>query len=105
MHIGGTELAGRAAEIDRPEHIVATLGEPPGDLGGRERWRAAAGAFESYRARWNTEPTDQVVSMSLEQISHQVAARALIDEVAPAAARTGVQPPAGQAVGIDTVDT
>jgi hypothetical protein len=46
-----TQLAGRAAEVDRPEHVVATLGEPPVDLEGRGRWRRAAGAIESYSAR------------------------------------------------------
>ena len=51
-----TRLAGRAAEIDRPEHTVAVLGEPPVDLEGRERWRAAAGAIESYSARWGEPP-------------------------------------------------
>lgn len=53
-----TELAGRAAEIDRPTHIVAVLGEPPTGLADRERWRDAAGAVESYRARWDAELDD-----------------------------------------------
>jgi hypothetical protein len=51
-----TQLAGRAAEVDRPEHVVATLGEPPVDLEGRDRWRRAAGEIESYSARWGTLP-------------------------------------------------
>jgi conjugative relaxase-like TrwC/TraI family protein len=51
-----TRLAGHAAEVDRPEHIVAVLGEPPVDLTGRDRWRTAAGAIESYAARWNNLP-------------------------------------------------
>ena len=51
-----TQLAGRAAEVDRPEHVVATLGEPPVDFEGRERWRRAAGAIESYSARWGAVP-------------------------------------------------
>jgi hypothetical protein len=57
---GRTRLAGRAAEVDRPGHIVTLLGEPPVDLEGRERWRAAAGAIESYSARWGEphESTD-----------------------------------------------
>jgi hypothetical protein len=49
-------LAGRAAEVDRPDHVVAALGEPPVDLEGRDRWRRAAGAIESYSARWGTVP-------------------------------------------------
>jgi hypothetical protein len=46
-------LAGRAAEVDRPEGTVAALGHPPVDLVGSEQWRAAAGAVESYSARWS----------------------------------------------------
>jgi hypothetical protein len=49
-------LAGKAAEVDRPEHIAAVLGEPPVDLAGRDRWRSAAGAIESYAARWCNPP-------------------------------------------------
>jgi hypothetical protein len=49
-------LAGRAAEIDRPGHVVALLGDPPVDLDGRERWRTAAAAIESYHARWGEDP-------------------------------------------------
>jgi hypothetical protein len=48
-----TRLAGHAAEIDRPAHVIDVLGEPPRDLDGRARWRMAAGAIESYRARWH----------------------------------------------------
>jgi hypothetical protein len=51
-----TRLAGRAAEVDRPDHVLAALGEPPVDLEGRDRWRRAAGAIESYTARWGTAP-------------------------------------------------
>jgi hypothetical protein len=51
-----TRLAGRAAEVDRPDHLVALLGEPPVDLEGRDRWRRAAGAIESYSARWGVAP-------------------------------------------------
>jgi hypothetical protein len=51
-----TRLAGRAAEVDRPEHIVAVLGEPPVDVAGRDRWRTAAGEIESYVARWSNPP-------------------------------------------------
>jgi hypothetical protein len=50
-------MAGRAAEIDRPAHIVALIGDPPPDLEGRARWRAAAGAIETYQARWGEEPS------------------------------------------------
>ena len=54
------ELAGLAAEVDRSTHILAVLGEPPTGLADRSRWRAAAGAIESYRARWDTELHDDV---------------------------------------------
>ena len=46
-----TRMAGYTAEIDRPAHIVALIGEPPRDVEGRARWRATAGAIESYQAR------------------------------------------------------
>jgi hypothetical protein len=78
-----TRLAARAAEVDRPAHIVAVLGEPPVDLDGRERWRAAAGAIESYSARWSTPPEvsdevpdamrDPVQVAHLESVRHAVA--------------------------------
>jgi hypothetical protein len=50
-----TRLAGHAAEIDRPSHVIDVLGEPPRDLDGRARWRMAAAAIESYRARWHQD--------------------------------------------------
>ena len=46
-----TRLAGRAAEIDRPSHVIDQISEPPADLAGREQWRAAAGSIESQAAR------------------------------------------------------
>jgi hypothetical protein len=51
-----TRFAGRAAEVDRPDHLVAVLGQPPVELEGRDRWRQAAGEIESYAARWGTMP-------------------------------------------------
>jgi hypothetical protein len=45
-----TAQAGRAAELDRPADVVDHLGEPP--VGDRTAWRAAAGAIESYNARF-----------------------------------------------------
>jgi len=45
------EVAARAAEIDRPAHLVAVLGEPPLDLTARNRWRQAAALVESHLAR------------------------------------------------------
>ena len=58
-----TVTAGRAAEISRPAHIVAALGEPPADGEGRVRWRVAAGEIESHLARWKSldreEPPDE----------------------------------------------
>ena len=49
-------LAGRAAEIDRPEHVVSRIGAPPTVLSAREQWRDAAAAIESYFARWHRLP-------------------------------------------------
>jgi conjugative relaxase-like TrwC/TraI family protein len=67
-------LAGVAAEVDRPDHVVAALGEPPVDLEGRDRWRRAAGAMESYSARWGTMPdpsTDhRLASLESGQAAH-----------------------------------
>jgi hypothetical protein len=69
-----TRHAGRAAEVDRPEHVVATLGEPPIDLEGRNRWRGAAGAIESYSARWGTMPESSedrpLVGLEPGQVAH-----------------------------------
>jgi conjugative relaxase-like TrwC/TraI family protein len=45
-------FAGRAAEIERPPALVDRLGEPPTSLHQRDLWRAAAGAIQSYEARW-----------------------------------------------------
>ncbi len=45
-----TGQAGRAAELDRPDAVVDQLGQPP--VGDRTAWRAAAGAIESYNARF-----------------------------------------------------
>jgi hypothetical protein len=63
--------AGRAAEIERPAHILERIGPPPIDLDGRLRWRAAAGAIESYRARWGAEVVDTNPEAWTEsQLSH-----------------------------------
>jgi hypothetical protein len=87
-----TRLAGRAAEVDRPEHIVAVLGEPPVDLDGRERWRAAAGEIDSYSARWGNAPElsdgqpeaalAAVRAAHLQSVGHTVAAAAGLSEEA-----------------------
>lgn len=63
-----TRLAGRVAEVDRPDHVLAALGPPPTDLEGRERWRDAASAIESYRARWDTDLT--VSADNSRQVRH-----------------------------------
>ncbi|MGH9185667.1 MAG: hypothetical protein ACRD0U_07635, partial [Acidimicrobiales bacterium] len=68
-----TRLAGRAAEIDRPAHIMEVLGDPPASLAGRERWRDAAAAVESYQARWGGEPNEsptRPADLSREQLDH-----------------------------------
>lgn len=51
-----TRLAGRAAELDRPRHIIDLIGEPPPNLAGREEWRRAAGSIESRSARMEATP-------------------------------------------------
>jgi conjugative relaxase-like TrwC/TraI family protein len=84
-----TRLAGRAAEVDRPRHLVEVLGDPPVDLDGRERWRAAAGAIESYEARWDSNvtsdrsrpPLDEAQSVHLAAV-HQSIVRAAEPAVA-----------------------
>jgi hypothetical protein len=87
-----TRLAGRAAEVDRPEHVVTALGEPPVDLEGRDRWRQAAGAIESYSARWGTVPDlskdDRQAGLEPGQTAHlasveRAVAAAVADPVEP----------------------
>jgi conjugative relaxase-like TrwC/TraI family protein len=65
-------MAGHGAEIDRPAHIVALIGDPPRDTEGRARWRVAAGAIESYQARWGEElPTaDDDQERPMPQATH-----------------------------------
>ncbi len=66
-----TALVGRAAEIDRPTHIIDLLGDPPTDIAGRQRWRAAAGEIESYQARWSIDPTNEPPSpLTPDQLEH-----------------------------------
>jgi conjugative relaxase-like TrwC/TraI family protein len=76
-----TQLAARSAEVDRPEHLVAILGEPPVGLEGRHRWRQAGGAIESYRARWGTMPGDTraAPAPSTSQQAHFLRVRQLIE--------------------------
>jgi conjugative relaxase-like TrwC/TraI family protein len=59
-----TQLAGHAAEADRPQHIIALLGDSPVDTESRQRWRQAAAAIESYRARWASDLAEPVTSPS-----------------------------------------
>lgn len=67
-------LAARAAEIDRPRHVVALIGEPPPSLPGRHRWLAAAAAIESYEARWSTSAgelvDDRAPADQLQHLAH-----------------------------------
>jgi hypothetical protein len=92
-----TRLAGRAAEVDRPEYIVAVLGEPPVDLAGRDRWRSAAGAIESYAARWGNLPElasdEQDHSLDRAEATH-------LESVRRAVAYSGT----GAVEGIDAPD-
>ncbi|HEX7197783.1 MAG TPA: MobF family relaxase, partial [Candidatus Limnocylindria bacterium] len=77
-------LAGRAAEIDRPAHIIDLLGHPPTDITGRQRWRAAAGEIESYQARWSVELTDgdhhEVLGEQADHLRQVVDAIAAVDQ-------------------------
>ena len=49
-----TRQAAHAAELDRPARVTDLIGPPP--IGDRTAWRIAAGAIESYTARWGTTP-------------------------------------------------
>lgn len=69
-----TAQAGRAAEIERPEHVVALIGPPPVDDAGRQQWRDAAGAVESYQARWGSSPVLDTDMAGAEQVAHRDAA-------------------------------
>lgn len=89
------EEAARAAEIERPPHVVAVVGEPPVDPVGREQWRRAAGEIESYTARWGTPPTAETVPVEptqqahLDRVADRVATAAPADVVVPASSDGG----------------
>jgi hypothetical protein len=87
-------LAGRAAEIDRPHYIVDLIGEPPTSLVGRDEWRAAAAAIESYRARWDALAIDAVDSQlaSVEHVHHLARVQDHIDRC--------VEPASEHAIGL-----
>ena len=74
-----TRLAGRAAEVDRPAALVEVLGEPPVSLAGRQAWRSAAGAIESYRARWDVDAIEVPVQASAEQLAQLAEVETLIE--------------------------
>ena len=74
-----TQLAGRAAEVDRPAALVVVLGEPPVSLAGRQAWRSAAGAIESYRARWDVDPIELPAEASGEQLAQLADVETLIE--------------------------
>jgi hypothetical protein len=78
-----TRMAGYAAEIDRPVHIVALIGHPPRDLEGRALWRSAAGAIESYQARWDEQPSAAVddQTLPLYQATHLEVVRRKVTEL------------------------
>jgi conjugative relaxase-like TrwC/TraI family protein len=84
-----TDLAGRAAEIDRPAAVVELLGEPPISIARREAWRVAAGAIESYRARWDMDPTDVPADASTDRLVDLADVHDLIEQT------RGVEPAAG----------
>ncbi|MGQ0618290.1 MAG: AAA family ATPase [Acidimicrobiia bacterium] len=67
-------LAARAAEIDRPRHIIDMIGEPPPGFHGREQWRDAAAAIELYEARWGTslgaDVDDRASTDQLDDLAH-----------------------------------
>jgi Ti-type conjugative transfer relaxase TraA len=43
------------AETAPPAYLAATIGSPPDDGDGRDRWRRAARTIEQYRIRWNID--------------------------------------------------
>ncbi|MDE0805362.1 MAG: relaxase domain-containing protein, partial [Acidimicrobiales bacterium] len=55
-----TAQAARAAEFDRPERVTNIIGAPP--IGDRAAWLAAAGAIESYNARWGDLSSHELAS-------------------------------------------
>jgi hypothetical protein len=72
-------LAGLAAEVDRPTSIVEILGEPPVSLDGRQAWRVAAGATESYRARWDADTIDAPIGADEAQLDHLAEVERLVE--------------------------
>jgi ATP-dependent exoDNAse (exonuclease V) alpha subunit len=77
-----TRLAGRAAEITRPAEVVELIGEPPTSLHHREGWRAAAGAIESYTARWGSPTSAIPHDASIEQLESWAAVDDAVRSVA-----------------------
>lgn len=63
-----TAQAAHAAELDRPRHVTDIIGEPP--VGDRTAWRTAAGAIESYNARWADVPADKLEHDPAHQDHH-----------------------------------
>jgi hypothetical protein len=90
-----TRLAGRAAEVDRPEHIVTALGGPPVDLEGRNGWRRAAGAIESYSARWGTMPDlsdHRLMGLGPDQAAHLASVEHAVAATVADPAENGYEP-------------
>jgi hypothetical protein len=76
--------AGRAAEIERPAHLVERIGQPPVDLDGRLRWRAAAGAIESYCGRWGANALDTAPDVWTDaQLAHASEVERLVELARP----------------------
>ncbi len=49
---------GQAAAYTRPDHLAALLGPLPERISEVEQWQSAAGAIETYRARWNVTSSE-----------------------------------------------
>ncbi|MDE0803661.1 MAG: relaxase domain-containing protein [Acidimicrobiales bacterium] len=79
--------AGLAAEIDRPDHVTAHIGQPP--VGDRTAWRAAAAAIEAYNARW--ESVD-VAALSADE-AHRIHHDRVCEAVAAARPTPRLTPP------------
>lgn len=76
-----TTQAGHAAEHTRPSHVVDVIGPPP--VGDRTAWRDAAGAIESYQARWQQpiHHTNESGPIHAEQAEHLDVVLGAIDAV------------------------
>jgi hypothetical protein len=88
---------GQAAAYTRPEHLAALLGPLPERISEMERWQSAAGAIETYRARWNVTSSEPLGPEpgDAEQRAHWYRAHVALG-------RAGFGPPNGIRPGRDS---